>query len=345
MGTPRTTQEPWLEERLERAGLRPMTPADADRAAAILHRLPAMRSELTKAGLLMWQPSMDVRWTVIDDVLFTFWIMAGELLLLGPPLVPPDFPRLPELWARIFDRIEWVSRGSGAAVYVPREWTARLSPSEYQAEPKWSEYLYDMAALARLEGSVYASRRQEVAKFTRLYRHTVEPIGPAHVPACRRLLADHRKPIPPDAPVEVLELPFRQPRTLTEEYRQSMEAWANATILDLVEAGEPTLKGIVIRVDGELVAFSIGTPIGRDEDREAAALVQKTNKAYYGLATFAFHWNAKHVWSDYVTYNLGDDFGVPGLQKYKELLRPKPPREAVLLVRPPTGIADRPDPP
>ncbi|MDR0947404.1 MAG: DUF2156 domain-containing protein [Ruminococcus sp.] len=80
------------------------------------------------------------------------------------------------------------------------------------------------------------------------------------------------------------------------------------------------LKGAVLRVDGETVAFSIGERINSDT---FGVHIEKANTAYHGAYTVIANGFAKLSAEDFKYINREEDLGIEGLRKSKKSYYPE----------------------
>lgn len=179
---------------------------------------------------------------------------------------------------------------------------------QIEADRDSFDYLYEIDRLADLPGKRLHAKRNHINAFTRAFPDwTYEEMTPAVLPEC-------------------LEMD-------KEWYRRSREREGAAQAGDLGNEGlalrdaiahfeELGLEGGVIRVYGEVVAFTMGDRLGRDCYDVRFEKAYNELRGGYTLINREFaRWVRKRY--PQVRYlNREDDMGVPGLRKAKESYYP-----------------------
>ncbi len=170
-----------------------------------------------------------------------------------------------------------------------------------------SDYLYLADDLRQLSGRRYQPKRNHFNRFTSTYDYTYEPLGAQHFASC--LALEERWRAQRGAPLEEPSMTFE---------RQAME-------LAFAHWEELGLSGGVIRVDGEVVAFTYGSPITYDT---FDCHVEKADTRYEGIFAAINRLFAESLPSSYTYLNREEDMGLEGLRRaklsyYPALLWPK----------------------
>lgn len=79
-------------------------------------------------------------------------------------------------------------------------------------------------------------------------------------------------------------------------------------------------QGELYRINGEPVAFSIGCPFNNDIYMNQ---IMKAKKEYRDITIAVLHEFMKRNCAGYTYTNYSEDLGLPGLRKFKTMLRPK----------------------
>lgn len=160
---------------------------------------------------------------------------------------------------------------------------------------RWADYIYSAEDLATLKGHRYNKKRNLVHQFERLYpAHTYEELGGANVK-------------------EVIDFMHR---FMSESEQNEDKRYENERVLHILEEYEslPAVGGLV-RVDGEIAAFTVGELIGETllvhvekADRRFKGAYQYINYRFVGeqLKAHAFSF-----------VNREDDAGDEGLRHAK----------------------------
>ena len=174
-----------------------------------------------------------------------------------------------------------------------------LFPARVHAEehPEDYDYLYRTGDLATLPGKPYHSKKNHISAFTRAYAWTFEPLSAANHADVVRLSdawcaergCDH---------------------SLTAEQCGIRRLLADTDRL--------SIRGGLIRVDGEAVAFTLGSPIN---DRVFDIHVEKALSAYSG-AYAVINREFAATLTEYEFLNRENDMGIEGLRRAKLSYRP-----------------------
>ncbi len=160
-------------------------------------------------------------------------------------------------------------------------------------------YVYLSEKLISLSGKKLHGKRNHINKFKELYSYSYEPITLDSIPRLRPFIEEwYQKKSESDASV------------LTEK-----TALENA--LSYFEALQ--LKGGMLLVDGEIVAFSIGEQLNEDT---ALIHFEKANTEYQGAYPMINQQFVQHAFSDLKYINREDDMGIEGLRKAKLSYQP-----------------------
>ena len=177
-------------------------------------------------------------------------------------------------------------------------------PGRFQIEydEDSADYVYESEKLATLSGKKLHSKRNHVNKFKSEYegRWGYEPIKKDNLEECFQM-----------------GLKWRNDNGCEEDEEKNAEICVTLNSLRLFE--ELELVGGILRVDGQIVAFTIGEPICSD------TFVVHIEKAYadipgaYNMINQQF---VEHECMNYKYVNREEDTGSEGLRKAKRSYRP-----------------------
>ncbi len=163
------------------------------------------------------------------------------------------------------------------------------------AEPKLleekCEYVYNQSDLSLLAGKKYHSKRNHIAKFTKAYDAEYLNINENNLDILREC-AKHLY------------------NTIENSPKDEFDSINRA--IDLFS--ELELRACVIKVDGNYVAYSIGSSINADT---ADIHFEKADRSYDGSYAFVNNQFAKHGFYDKKYLNREEDLGIEGLRKAK----------------------------
>ena len=164
----------------------------------------------------------------------------------------------------------------------------------------WSDYLYRATDLSTLSGRRYSGQRNHINYFKREYsNHSFEEITQENV---ADVLAFFRK---------LSRKLKKDSGAFLEEYKKVIEMLENFNIYRLL--------GGLLRVNGDIIAFSLGEIL----NRVLFIHVEKADVSYRGAYQLINNEFAKHFVTAEVTYiNREEDVGDEGLRTSKKSLHP-----------------------
>ncbi|MCG8472695.1 MAG: phosphatidylglycerol lysyltransferase domain-containing protein [Desulfobacterales bacterium] len=171
----------------------------------------------------------------------------------------------------------------------------------------YEDYVYRKEDLAELKGNRYSKKRNLINQFRKshveLGRVSVEAVGPGNVEACRQFLNRWWN--------------LRDEKAQNDEEAQG-EKIACSHALDLVGIF-PDLRGIALRVDGEVAAFGMATDLTHEM---ADFNFQKADPTIKGLYQFFDRQCARMLFDGVSLINKECDMDDPGLRKAKRSYHP-----------------------
>ena len=174
---------------------------------------------------------------------------------------------------------------------------------EIRYERDYADYVYETEKLASLSGKKYHSKKNHVNKFMSLYPDwSYEPITKDNVEECFQMA-----------------LRWRELNGCEADEEKHAEICVTLNFLRLFE--ELEMRGGALRVNGDIVAFTLGEPVGMRQD----TLVVHIEKAFsdiqgaYAVINQQF---AIHEGKDFRYINREDDVGEEGLRKAKLSYKP-----------------------
>jgi hypothetical protein len=265
----------------------------------ILRRFPQRISGYTFASLAAWAGPYGFEWTHMDDdcvLICRPYGEHGELHLLQPLGVmnASCCEKLMREAAKLSYPLKLLS--------VAKEFVAshaqlcgRFSAVEDRAG---ANYIYLASDLTSLPGRRYAKKRNLIAQFLELYpRWEATPLDDRCGPVCHDVLLAmaHGQGVPADDPslgAELAALDF------TMDHVQELEQ-----------------DGLVIRIEGEPVAFSVFERLDADV---TAVHFEKANRAYKGLFQIVNRESARRIEASGARLiNREEDVGDEGLRQAK----------------------------
>lgn len=178
-----------------------------------------------------------------------------------------------------------------------------LFPGKFQIEyyRDDADYVYEQEKLAKLSGKKYHGKKNHVNKFVKTYPDwTYEPITDENVEDCFQMA-----------------LTWRSRNGCDDELGKRTEICVALNSLRLMK--ELELKGGCLRVDGKVVAFSIGEPISEDT---FVVHIEKALTEYDGVYPMINQQFVQHETEGFLYVNREEDTGDEGLRQAKLSYRP-----------------------
>lgn len=177
-----------------------------------------------------------------------------------------------------------------------------IMPGKFNIEPdrNYADYLYLRTDLSTLSGKKFQPKRNHINKFRKSYNYEYVAITPEHIGECLRLEAEWCKMNNCDQ------------HDGTGNERQ-------AIIYALEHFEELGLTGGLLRVDGQIVAFTFGRPINYDTFGVHVEKADTRIDGAYAMINYEF---ANHIPEEYTYINREEDLGIEGLRKAKLSYQP-----------------------
>lgn len=259
--------------------------------------------ERTFANVYLWSRQYPVKWAVVENTL-VFKSEDEEHLAFAYPVGDPGDVRR---------AIEWLTeyfkdRGMPFRMYnlTPdnfaqlEEWYPGRFQIEYDRDS--ADYVYESEKLATLSGKKLHSKRNHINKFKALYggRWSYEAITAGNVEECFQMA-----------------LKWRDQNGCEDDPDKRGEICVSMNALRLFE--ELELTGGILKIDGEVVAFTIGEPICPDT---FVVHIEKAFADVEGAYPMINQQFVEHECKDYLYVNREEDTGAEGLRKAKLSYRP-----------------------
>ena len=258
--------------------------------------------ERTFVNVYLWSRHYKVQFAIVEDAL-VFKSEDNGLAFAFPAGEPENVKRALEVLMEYSKE-----RGYPFCMYnvtpdnfaLLEQWYPGRFQIEYDEDS--ADYVYESEKLATLSGKKLHSKRNHVNKFKSEYegRWSYEPITKDNLEECFQM-----------------GLKWRNDNGCEEDEEKNAEICVTLNSLRLFE--ELELVGGILRVDGQIVAFTIGEPICSD------TFVVHIEKAYadipgaYNMINQQF---VEHECMNYKYVNREEDTGSEGLRKAKRSYRP-----------------------
>ena len=269
--------------------------ADKELINSYYDREPVRNCEFTFANNILWKPYYEVHYAIVEDSLV---FRSGDGgLSVSFPLGASDLKAAVDALAEWFAgedlpfKIHLVSPEQFAR--LEELWPGRFEITYNRDE---ADYVYEREHLINLSGKKYHGKKNHCNKFRSLYPDwCYEPIHSGNVEECK-VMARRWWEMNDD----------HEGGEKEEEIQVTMQALEMMEELDLV--------GGLLRAEGQVVAFAVGEPCGKD------MFVVHFEKAFsdvqgaYSMINQQF---TEHAMNGYTYVNREDDAGAEGLRRAK----------------------------
>lgn len=282
---------------------RPIELADRDTITQYTLSGGAMICDLAFSNLYGWAPRYGTSWAIVEGGLVIGFQPTGR----SHPAFLMPLCDCGEGFVRTIHRLHELAQEGGYPLVLMgvaercRQRLESLCPGAFHflSDEGSRDYIYLRERLVSLSGKSLQSKRNHINKFERLYPDfTYEPLTSGHLEECLALV---------DA--------WRSASTETDgrdDERQMI-------VRTLSHCEELELLGGALRVGGELVAFSYGSPINATT---FGIHVEKANVAYEGAFTMINRELARRIPEQFTYINREEDLGLEGLRKSKMSYKP-----------------------
>ncbi|MDD6276833.1 MAG: phosphatidylglycerol lysyltransferase domain-containing protein [Clostridia bacterium] len=179
----------------------------------------------------------------------------------------------------------------------------QLFPGKYEFAPTRSnfDYVYRVETLAQLPGKKYHAKRNHISFFEKTYNWTYEEINHSNMPEC-------------------IEMSKKWYEINTEKNPEEIKAESEVLNLAFDLYDKLDFAGGLIRVDGEVIAFTMGEKLN---DKMFDTHFEKAFADIRGAYPIINREFAKNTINNYEFVNREDDVGSEGLRKAKLSYHPE----------------------
>lgn len=258
--------------------------------------------ELTAANNILWSEFYDTSFVIVEDMLSYCKVKDGKPVMFTFPIGKHD-PR------KAFDYIyKWFEdHNMEFTLYlVHPEMFARIEewyPGKFNIEYNRDEadYIYEYKTLAELKGKKLHGKRNHINRFEENYPDYIyEAIDEGNYMECVELAYNWEQDNNPEG----------------SEDKQYERAIIETALNNMKELG---LKGGLIRVDGRVIAFTLGEPIN---DKCFVVHFEKAYADIQGAYPMINREFVRRELKGYKYINREEDLGIPGLRHAKTSYQP-----------------------
>lgn len=163
-----------------------------------------------------------------------------------------------------------------------------------------SDYIYSIPELIELKGKKYHKKKTHLNRFIERYPFTYEPLDTYNA---KELINTYQ--------TWFGKINDNASDGLRNEYIGIIECLKEFANLDF--------KGGILRINGEIIAFSFGEPLNKDT---IVIHIEKANIEFQGAYQAINREFLANTWKNYLLVNREEDLGIEGLRKAKQSYHP-----------------------
>lgn len=276
------------------------TPKDiriGDRALFEAYIGKTENSTLIFTTLFIWAATGNIKYDLVDDCLVLFFI--------GKHGVSCTYPKGNGDKKAVAKALcDYMKDACGKARFIlmneeEAQEVATLFGKSFviKEDPNNADYVYESESLISLAGKKLHQKRNHLNAFLNTYDFAYERLTSANREECLAL--------------------FQNWLHVVKEDKAGFSEAATLRLLDYIDQLDVTMGGI--RIDGRLVAFSVGEAITEDM---ALIHVEYADTSIRGIFNAINQQFVLHEWKEYRYINREEDMGIPGLRRAKQAYRP-----------------------
>lgn len=259
--------------------------------------------EYSFANNLAWRRAADTRIARYDD----FYISCSFDTEDGIPMF--YFPAGSGDDAAVFREMKQTAEAMGkplciggvTAETLPRLQAYAAGSFQCIPYPDGFDYIYETASLIQLTGKKYHKKRNHLHQFYQRYQNIqFSEMTPQDMEECITMSVQS----------------YNEKQGYTDASSVAEQFAINTYFMNFEALG---LCGGVLRVDGQLVGFSIGEPLNRDT---FCTHIEKADIRYAGAYTALTQAFTEHFAADFRYINREEDLGIEGLRQAKQSYYP-----------------------
>ena len=272
---------------------------DKELFVSYLKKYPSRSCDRTFANIYLWAKHYRVEYAVVNEVIL-FRVQGEDACSFAYPVGEPN--KIKEIFDYLLEQCE-----TPFMLYsVTKEQFEQLDawyPEQFEIEfdEDIADYVYEREKLSTLAGKKLHGKRNHINRFKAEHENwSYEPITEDTYEECFQM-----------------SLKWREENEMEEDEEKRYELAVTQNALRLMK--ELDLMGGALRVDGEIVAFTIGEAINED------TFVVHIEKAFAGIQGAYPMINQQFVIHECQAYryiNREEDMGVEGLRRAKQSYRP-----------------------
>ena len=266
---------------------------------------PTKLSYYAFPALYVWREHFQFYWKLLQDHFCVFAKQGGDFFL---PILPMGSPFSYEVAiAALRYCLESNKNPQIARIEnVHTEVIPVFRKMGYHIVQKETEYIYGTEKLAKLSGNLYKSKRYSYNTFVRRFPHVrLLPYSVSDLEGCLALYEKWQK--------------SRQEDSDDEIYLTMLDDSQIAHRIGISEAHKLGLVGRIVRIDGEIKAYTFGYPLNTDI---FCILFEISDLNINGLSQFIYREYCRELMVKYRWINAMDDSGLDNLKRVKQSYHP-----------------------
>lgn len=279
-----------------------ITLGDAKLLKPFLQAIDERTCEISFVNLLLWQPLYNNCYCIEDGILYlksysdyveTYSLPFGDIKTGMKKIIEYTGNPYPDIWAQEGRRFNEFKKLYGECYDIIE------SRNEF-------DYIYNSSDLINLSGKKYHSKRNHISAFSKQFDWHYEDITKDNIELVKRCA----------------EIWYNQNADRMDD---ELKTEKHGVGLMLSNMSKLSVKGGAIVIDGEVVAFTLGSPVN---DNVYNIHIEKAIKGYETAYTVINREFAARNLETYKYINREDDLGLEGLRKSKlsyhpEIILPK----------------------
>lgn len=274
---------------------------DRELMHSFFERFPSRSCERTFANALLWSRHYPVKFAIIENTLVFQSTSHGEAYTY-PAGAPEDVKKALDFLKKYTDEsgLPFVLYHITADQFATlEEWYPGRFEMEFNRDI--ADYIYESEKLISLSGKKLHAKRNHINKFKATHENwCYETMTEDNLEECFQMA-----------------LKWRNENNCDEDHDKNAEMCVTLNALRLFK--ELELIGGILRIDGKIVAFTIGEPISEDT---FVVHIEKAFADIQGAYPMINQQFVEHECAAYKYINREEDTGAEGLRKAKLSYRP-----------------------
>lgn len=275
----------------------PVTLSDKSLLELHLYENPHLLCNWSFSNMILWNEAFLPHYTFINDMLILAVLKDKNSPLYNFPIGKGDVKTAIDTLIIFAQK----NKQTFKMVYLTDEMKNALEslyPNQFEFEEKRDnfDYIYLVENLLHLKGKKYQAKRNHINRFKKNYQYSYAPLTKGDIPEC----------------LEVLKLWMEENNCGPDNCLMEQETCAAE--LALIIYNQLDMKGGVLRVEGKVVAFTLGKALN---DKVFDVQMEKALKEYHGAYAMINQQFVEHEMQNYLYVNREEDVNDPGLRQAK----------------------------